>query len=83
MRIHNPNCPECGAPASGTVEHLCGRAEFIALSDDGTTDYSGWTEVFWNEQRTAHQDDSRPESPDNLPLVCCDNGHSWPTLIDW
>jgi hypothetical protein len=83
MRIHNPNCPECGAPAIGAVERLSGRAELLPLGDDGTTEYSGWTEVCWNEQRTAHQDDSRPEGPTNLPLVCCPNGHTWPTAIDW
>jgi hypothetical protein len=83
MKIHQPQCPECGELAIGTVERLSGRAEFTPLRSDGTTEYSGWTEVWWDEQRTAHQDDTQPESPTNLPLVCCDNGHSWPTAIDW
>lgn len=83
MKIHLPHCPECGDLAIGTVERLSGRAEVIPLGDDGTTEYSGWTEVWWDEQRTAHQNEDSPESPDNLPLVCCEHGHEWPTRIDW
>ena len=82
MKIHQPTCPECGEAAVGTVERLMGRAEFTTVADDGTTEYSGWTEIWWDEQRTVHQKDA-PKGPDNLPLVCCPNGHSWPTAIDW
>jgi hypothetical protein len=28
MKLHIPLCPTCGAPARGTVERLCGVAEF-------------------------------------------------------
>jgi hypothetical protein len=83
MKLHKPICPECGEPANGTVERLSGRADFSPPGADGTTEYTGWTEIWWDEQRTAHQKDRAPEGPNNLPLVCCPNGHEWPTAIDW
>ncbi len=83
MKLHKPHCPECGELAIGTLERLAGRAEFTPVADDGTTEYSGWTEVWWDEQRTVHQKEVSPEGPDNLPLVCCPQGHTWPTAIDW
>ncbi len=83
MRLHQPFCPQCGEPAKGTVERLSGRAEFLPVNEDGTTEYSGWTEIWWDEQKTIHQHNTTPESPDNLPLVICENGHDWPTAIDW
>jgi hypothetical protein len=84
MKLHNPNCPECGEPAHGTVERLTGYAQFASQpGPDVAIEYSGWTEIWWDEQRTIHQKDDAPEAPDNLPLVCCPNGHTWPTAIDW
>ncbi len=83
MKIHRLLCPQCGEPAIGTVERLSGRAEFTPVADDGTTEYSGWTEIWWEEQKTVYQHDEAPESADNLPLVICANGHNWPTPIDW
>ena len=83
MKLHKPLCPECGEPAHGTVERLSGYAQFTPLKEDGSTEYSGWTEIWWDEQRTVHQKEDAPEGPDNLPLVCCPNGHDWPTAIDW
>ena len=84
MKLHTPLCPECGEPAHGTVERLCGHAAFAGVPGaDAQVDYSGWTEIWWDEQRTVHQNDDAAEGLDNLPLVCCSNGHSWPTAIDW
>jgi hypothetical protein len=84
MKLHEPFCPECGEPAHGTVERLMGRAEFNGVPGPGVSvEYRGWTEVWWDEQRTAHQKEGEPEGSDNPPRVCCVNGHSWPTAIDW
>jgi hypothetical protein len=83
MRLHRPVCPECGELAIGTIERLSGRAEFTAVAENGTTEYSGETEVWWEEQKTALQNDSAPESDENLPLVICPNAHDWATAIDW
>ena len=84
MELHTPLCPECGEPAHGTVERLSGYAAFADVpGPDVQVDYSGWTEIWWDEQRTVHQNDDAVKGSDNLPLVCCSNGHSWPTAIDW
>ena len=34
-------------------------------------------------QRTVLEHEDKPEGPENRPLVCCPNGHTWPTVIDW
>ena len=84
MKLHTPLCPECGEPANGTLERLTGRADFNGEPGLGVdVDYGGWTEIWWDEQRTILERDDEPEGPDNRPLVCCPNGHTWPTVIDW
>ena len=84
MKLHTPSCPECGEPANGTLEHLTGRADFNIEPGLGIdVDYGGWTEIWWDEQRTVLEHEDKPEGPENRPLVCCPNGHTWPTVIDW
>lgn len=84
MKLHIPRCPECGEPARGTLERLHGCAEFTQPPANGqSVEYSGRTEVWWEEQWTLCQNDDVPEGPDNLPLVVCPNGHDWPTVIEW
>ena len=84
MILHTPHCPACGEPAIGTLERLTGRSDFANDPGPGVdVDYSGWTEVFWDEQRTALERDRDAGSPTNRPLVCCHNGHTWPTEIDY
>ena len=83
MRLHTPMCPQCGEPANGTLECLSGRADFNIEPGPGIdVDYGGWTEIWWDEQRTILERGDEPEGPDNRPLVCCPNGHTWPTVID-
>lgn len=69
LKIEIPNCPECGSPASGTIERLVGCAEF-ERPQNGVLEYSGWTEIFWEEQRTNRDSESRTE-------LICENRHSW------
>ena len=84
MKLHEPLCPECGEPAKGTLEQLSGRADFNIDPGPGVdVDYGGWTEIWWDEQRTVLEHEDKPEGPENRPLVCCPNGHTWPTVIDW
>jgi hypothetical protein len=84
MKVHTPLCPECGESARGTVERLGGCAQFAGEPNaDTPVEYSGWTEIWWDEQHTVLQVEDTPEGPENLPLVCCPNGHSWPSQIDW
>jgi hypothetical protein len=83
MRLLAPLCPECGEPANGTLERLTGRADFDGVPGPGIdVGYGGWTDVWWDDQRTALEQDSEPRGPDNRPMVCCANGHVWPTAID-
>jgi hypothetical protein len=85
MKVHQPCCPECGSPAIGTLERLSGVAMFGegVAAPDLDVEYSGWAEIWWDEQSTVHQNEDAPESPVNLPLVCCAQGHNWPSSIDW
>lgn len=81
MKLNIPFCPECGEPARGTVERLSGVATFDCepTGRDQHVEYSSSTEIWWDEQKTVHQQ----VGSDNLPLVCCSGGHSWPTAIEW
>ncbi|MCO5145399.1 MAG: hypothetical protein M9895_04365 [Aquamicrobium sp.] len=45
-----------GSEILGTLETLIGRAEIIGINDDGTPEYQGGTEVFWNAQKTVRRD---------------------------
>ncbi len=84
MKVHQMLCPECGEPARGTVEPLSVVAEFAGEPQTGDdVEYSGSTEVWWDEQRTVHEEVNLADGPAKLPLVCCHNGHAWPTTIDW
>ncbi len=83
MKLHTPLCPECGAPAQGTLERISGRADFnIDPGPDVEVEYGGETDIWWDEQRTVLERDDAPESPTNRPVVCCPNGHTWATVID-
>ncbi len=84
MRLHSPLCPKCGAPARGTLDRLPGRADFnMEPGVDVDVEYGGNTEIWWDEQRTVLEHDDEPEGPTNRPIVCCHNGHTWPSVIDW
>jgi len=83
MKIHTSLCSKCGEPAYGTLEIIHGCACIGEPDDDGVTDYTGYTDVWWDDQKTVLQFPDRDPGPDNLPLVCCRNGHTWPTQIEW
>jgi hypothetical protein len=42
-----------GTEIVGTLETITGRASIQDISDTGEPDYSGGTEVFWDEQKTV------------------------------
>lgn len=69
MKIEIPNCPKCNSQARGTVETLTACAEFDQ-EDAAAPIYSGYTEVFWEEQKTNRDNDGRVE-------LICHNHHSW------
>lgn len=75
MMFANRNCPTCGLEADGTVESFAGRA-FLDFDDAGHADYSGYTDVWWNEQRTNTNTAGEAE-------LICPQGHSWFSPVDW
>lgn len=69
MKLATPACPECGGPARGTVERLAGVAEFYDRAD-GEVEYSGWTDVWWDEQKTVTNEAGQAK-------LICPEGHDW------
>jgi len=71
MRFDPNVCPTCGGRARGTMETLPGLAEFD-VNDDGSYEYGGYTEVFWDGQVTDKDDEGR------VTLICgTDDAHEW------
>lgn len=67
-----PNvCPECGDVVHGTCEIIPGTA-VLHENDDGSFEYSGWTDVCWDGQRSEYVGDQI--------RVCCEQGHEWLAL---
>jgi len=69
MTWENPICPECGGPPIGTVEAILGLAQ-IEPDGKGAYQYGGYTEVWWDDQHTEHDEDGNDR-------LHCDNGHDW------
>jgi hypothetical protein len=70
MKFETMNCPECGERADGLLEVLHCRAT-ITEQEDGTIEYAGESEMFWEEQR--------PVQDGELFTLLCHNGHEWKT----
>jgi len=69
MEFNPCKCPDCGEVAVGTIEVLHGRADLIQL-DDGSFEYGGETEVFWDGQMSVRDKKGRVQ-------MTCDKGHEW------
>ena len=69
MKFLPIRCPECGQTAKGVIEEIIGCAEFTVNEND-EAEYTGHTEVWWDEQRTQKDSDGR------VRLVC-PVGHVW------
>jgi hypothetical protein len=70
MKFDKPKCPKCGAYAQGTVDNIPGLAVFGPPDKDESFEYSGSTEVWWDEQRTVTDKKRRM-------LLMCPKGHRW------
>jgi hypothetical protein len=70
MRFKTPKCPECGELAKGTVDTIPGCA-LLTFAEDGSAEYFGETEVFWDGQTTMRVGDAL--------VLHCDQGHDWPS----
>jgi hypothetical protein len=70
MIFQPAKCPTCGELPRGTVEKLMGCAELMEPDEDGQMEYSGTTDIWWDEQHTLTDDDG-------TVCLCCLNGHDW------
>ncbi len=75
MNLETPHCPQCGELAKGTVEQMKGCANLLR-HHDGSFEYSGSTEIWWDEQRTVTDKKDRV-------LLICDNGHDWYSVVSY
>lgn len=63
-------CPKCGAAPEGTIDQLKGLAVLDEPNEDGSFDYSGTTQVWWNDQCTITDKKGRV-------ALMCENNHEW------
>lgn len=70
MTFDKPRCPKCGKPPEGTVDTLHGLARLTEPDEDGSFEYSGTTDVWWDEQRTIRDKKGRV-------LLMCEDTHEW------
>jgi hypothetical protein len=75
MKISCPKCPECGGLAIGTLEELEAWAR-LDFDDNGEAEYSGYTEVIWETQRTV------VNIEDETVTLECEAGHQWRSKMD-
>ncbi len=71
MKWENMTCPECGETPVGTIEVLYGVASFNAQNEDGSFDYYGETDIWWDNQKTLQVE--------GLDVLTCNNHHEWHT----
>jgi hypothetical protein len=50
MKLSIPNCPECGQPATGTLETVQGVALLQGPDSKGSFEYIGETVIDWDSQ---------------------------------
>jgi hypothetical protein len=70
MTIKKLVCPVCDQLAIGTIDTVPVVAEFEESSDPFVREYSGYSKVWWEEQKTNENEKGEIE------LVCA-NGHDW------
>lgn len=58
-----------GALILGTYERTECRVEILGIKDDGTPEYAGGSEMFWDE--------THPIERDGKPLFLDEKGESW------
>lgn len=58
MKYGTPNCPTCGEAVEGEVDIVPARSD-VVQQDDGSFEYSGNTELFWESQVNERDWDAR------------------------
>ena len=61
------HCPACGEAPKGTLETIPHCIAQIDIDPDGTAQYSGYTEVNWDQQHTEMDEET------GRPLLACSN----------
>jgi hypothetical protein len=69
VRFQPDKCPECAEEPAGTVEKVHGLAT-LTPDGQGGYDYSGHTEVWWNDQQSVTDGEGRV-------LLQCARQHEW------
>ncbi len=55
MAAHTPiQCPRCGGHDIAEIDILIGRAKVNGITDDGSLDWEGHTDIDWNSQLPKH-----------------------------
>jgi hypothetical protein len=75
MKIKTPKCPECREPPKGTLENVLGIAQLTDIGPDGSCEYSGYTDIIWDTQRTLGEGDKM--------MLVCREGHEWTSAVDY
>lgn len=68
MNWEKTKCPDCGEDVSGTLEEIEGIAQ-IEYDGKGGFQYSGQTDVLWDNQKTAKRNGE--------DVLMCPNEHEW------
>ena len=66
-------CPTCGSDPRGTLETVTGIA-LIQRQGNQHFEYSGETDMLWDEQHTVKTSDGRV-------TLLCPHGHAWQTRM--
>ena len=69
MKFETMHCPDCGALATGILEQVKGNANSSEPDENGHVEYTGNTDIFWDEQEPVGGGDEY-----NL---LCEDGHVW------
>jgi hypothetical protein len=74
MTFGIPQCPECGKDPDGTIDTIQACAG-VFKNDDGSFDYEGYTNIYWDSQFTDTDDEG------HVTLICKE-GHTWQSAMD-
>lgn len=73
MKLVTPNCPHCKVPAVKSHETIPGAAG-ISIEPDGSFDFTGGTDVWWDDQTT------NVDAKGRMTLEC-DCGRTWKSAV--